>query len=383
MIDAETRYLPLEKVGLALVTAAKKLPQYFQAHTIYVVMQYPVQAMFQKANFTGQISKWGAKISALDVKYLPKTAIKGQVLSDFVAELTPASGHKGSSATAFHQDSLESLGWWKIYVDGASNAKGSGTRVVIITPDDMVIEQSVRLNFKASKNEAEYEAVLARLNSAKTLGAMNLIIHCDSLLVASQINREYMAQDERMAAYLLKVQQTITHFNAVRIEQIGRNLNSHTDALATLAFVLSADFKWFIPIETLAAPSIALPACHAVAVGPCWMDPYVLYLKEGILPEQRKEAEVIRRKAPRFWLSKDSKLYRRSFSRPYLICVHLGVVEDLLYEIHEGICRSHTRGKFLVHQALTQGYWWPYMQKDVVTYVRKYDKCQRFSPSVH
>ncbi len=160
-------------------------------------------------------------------------------------------------------------------------------------------------------------------------------------------------------------------------------MNSHTDALATLAFVLSADFKWFIPIETLAAPSIALPACHAVAVGPCWMDPYVLYLKEGILPEQRKKAEVIRRKAPRFWLSKDSKLYRRSFSRPYLICVHLGVVEDLLYEIHEGICRSHTRGKFLVHQALTQGYWWPYMQKDVVTYVRKYDKCQRFSPSVH
>ena len=47
MIDAETRYLPLEKVGLALVKVAKKLPQYFQAHTIYVVMQFSVQAMFQ------------------------------------------------------------------------------------------------------------------------------------------------------------------------------------------------------------------------------------------------------------------------------------------------------------------------------------------------
>ena len=46
MTKAETRYLPLEKVGLALVIAAKKLPQYFQAHTIYVVTQYPVQAMF-------------------------------------------------------------------------------------------------------------------------------------------------------------------------------------------------------------------------------------------------------------------------------------------------------------------------------------------------
>jgi hypothetical protein len=57
MTDAKTRYLALEKVSLALVTAAKKLPQYFQAHTIYVVTQYPIQAMFQKSDFTGRISK--------------------------------------------------------------------------------------------------------------------------------------------------------------------------------------------------------------------------------------------------------------------------------------------------------------------------------------
>ena len=78
MTDAETRYLPLEKVGLALVTSAKKLPQYFQAHTIYVVTQYSIQAMFQKSDFTSRISKWGAKIDALDMKYLPRTAIKGK-----------------------------------------------------------------------------------------------------------------------------------------------------------------------------------------------------------------------------------------------------------------------------------------------------------------
>ena len=287
MTKVETRYLPLEKVGLALVTAAKKLPQYFQAHTIYVVMQYPVQAMFQKVDFTGRISKWGAKIGALDVKYLPKTAIKGQVLADFVAEFTPALERKELNTIAFQEDSPENSGWWKIHTNRASNAKGSGTGVVIITLDETVIEQSIQLNFKASNNEAEYEVVLARLNSAKTLGAKNLIVHCDSLLIASQIKGEYMARDERMAAYLLKVQQTMTNFNTIRVVQIGRNLNSHVDALATLASVLSADSRWFIPIETLTSPSIALPTCHihTITVGPCWMDPYVLYLKEGILPE--------------------------------------------------------------------------------------------------
>ena len=80
-----------------------------------------------------------------------------------------------------------------------------------------------------------------------------------------------MARDERMVAYLLKVQQTMTNFQMVRVKQIGRNLNSHADALATLASILSADFKRFISIETLATPSIAMPACHihTITIGPC------------------------------------------------------------------------------------------------------------------
>jgi ribonuclease HI len=385
MTKAETRYLPLEKVGLALITAAKKLPQYFQDHTIYVVTQYPVRAMFHKTDFTGRIWKWGAKIGTLDVKYLSRTAIKGQILADFVTEFTLTTEQKDLNETTFQEKTPEDSGWWKIYVDGASNAKGSGTGVVIITPDETVIEQSIRLDFKTSNNEAEYEAVLAGLNSAKTLGAQQLIVHCDSLLVASQINGEYMARDERMAAYLLKVQQTITSFQTVRVEQIGQNLNSHADALATLASVLSADFKRFIPIETLATPSIAMPTCHihTITVGLCWMDPYVHYLKEGVLPKQKREAEIIRRKAVRFWLSKDLKLFKRSFSGSYLLCVHPDIVEDLLFEIHEGICGSHIGGRSLAHQTLTQGYWWPYMQKDAMTYVKKCYKCQRFSHSIH
>uniref|UniRef100_A0A2N9G674 Uncharacterized protein n=1 Tax=Fagus sylvatica TaxID=28930 RepID=A0A2N9G674_FAGSY len=348
----ETRYPPLEKVGLALITAADKLPQYFQAHTVYLVTQYPVQAMFNKADFTGRIWKWGAKISALGVKYLPRTAIKGQVLADFVAEFAPTSEQNNLGESTPREDSPEHTGWWKVYVDGASNAKGSGTGVVIITPDETVIEQSIRLNFKTSNNEAEYEAVLAGLKSAKTLEARRLIVYCDSLLVASQINGEYMARDERMSAYLLKVQTAMTDFETVRVEQIGRNLNNHADALATLASVLSADFKRFIPIETLTTPSIDQPAnyINTITVGPCWMDPYVTYLKEGVLPEQKKEAEIHQ---------KESR------------------------EIHEGICGSHTGGRSLAHRALTQGYWWPYMQKDAVDYVRKCDKCQRFSHSVH
>ena len=86
------------------------------------------------------------------------------------------------------------------------------------------------------------------------------------------------------------------------------------------------------------------------------MDPIVTFLKDDILLEGKSEIEKIRRNATRFWLSKDHKLYKRSYSGPYLLCVHPEALELLLKELHEGIYESHTRGRSLLHQALTQSY---------------------------
>ena len=119
---------------------------------------------------------------------------------------------------------------------------------------------------------------------------------------------------------------------------------------------------------------------HQLRVGLSWMDPVVLFLKEDIPPKEKSEANKIRRKAPRFWLSEDQKLYKRSFSGPYLLCIHHEVSELLLKELHEGICGSHIGGRSLSHRAITQGYWWPNMQKEVQEYMKKCDQCQRFAP---
>ena len=73
------------------------------------------------------------------------------------------------------------------------------------------------------------------------------------------------------------------------------------------------------------------------------MDSIVLFLKDDILPEEKGEAEKVGRKAPRFWLSEDQKLYKRSFLGPYLLCVHPEAMEPLLEELHEWICGSHSR----------------------------------------
>ena len=86
------------------------------------------------------------------------------------------------------------------------------------------------------------------------------------------------------------------------------------------------------------------------------MDSIVLFLKEDILSKGKSEADKVLRKAPRFWLSEDQKLYKRSFSRPYLLCIHLEASKLLLEKLYERICGSHTGGKSLSHRALTQGY---------------------------
>ena len=112
------------------------------------------------------------------------------------------------------------------------------------------------------------------------------------------------------------------------------------------------------------------------------MDPIMLFLKEDILPEDKSKADKVRRKAPWFWLSDDQKLYKRSFSGPYLLCIHPKASELLLEELHKGIC-GNTRGRSLSHKALTQGYWWPNMQKEAQEYVKKCDECQRFAPNIH
>ena len=113
------------------------------------------------------------------------------------------------------------------------------------------------------------------------------------------------------------------------------------------------------------------------------MDPIVLFLREDILPVNKLEANKIRRKAPHVWLSENQKLYKRSFSGPYLLCIHPKVSKLLLKELHEGICGSHTGGRFLSHRTIIQGYWWPNMQKEAQEYVKKCDQCQRFTPNIH
>ena len=170
------------------------------------------------------------------------------------------------------------------------------------------------------------------------------------------------------------------------MSHVPRSGNTHADSLATLATSSAQDFPRVVLVEDLYTYTSAhhgIPRIHQIKLGPSWMDSISLFLEKDVLPEEKTEVDKIRRKAPRFWLSDDRKLYKCSFSSPYLLCVHPETSESLLEELHEGVCGSHTGGRSLSHRALTQGYWWPNMQKEAQEYVKKCDQCQRFAPNIH
>ncbi|XP_028099678.1 uncharacterized protein LOC114299190 [Camellia sinensis] len=203
-------------------------------------------------------------------------------------------------------------------------------QIAIYPPDEE--KTSICLRFKASNNEAEYEALIARLKLKAAMEADEVVVFCDSQLIVNQATSKYVAQDERIIAYVKE----ITEYEAICVE-----------------------------------------------MGPSWMDAMVMFLMDGKLPDDRKEAHKTRLRSARFSLIAEGHLYKRSFTGPLLRCVHPSQVEDFLYEIHEDVCGSHAIDRSLAQRAITQGYWWPYMQKDVEAYVGKCENCQKFAPLIH
>ena len=87
-------------------------------------------------------------------------------------------------------------------MDGASSAMGARAEIVIITPEGIRLEHSFRLGFRASNNEAEYEALLAKLRAILDIGAREVEIYSNSWLVVSQVQGSFEAQNPRMKEYL-------------------------------------------------------------------------------------------------------------------------------------------------------------------------------------
>ena len=89
--------------------------------------------------------KWAIELSEFDIRYKPKTIIKGQVLADFIMEFTSAEPDENVQTPT-------ELPIWKLFVNGATNAQGSGAGLILTSPEGIDIEYMLRFGFQASNN---------------------------------------------------------------------------------------------------------------------------------------------------------------------------------------------------------------------------------------
>ena len=258
--EAKVRYLPLEKAILAVVLGTRKLPHYFQAHTVVVLTQLPLKTILRNADYTGRVAKRDTILGAFDIKYMSHTSIKGQVLADLVAEFTEPPIEDLELARDMDENlvgtiSQYRLPTWEVYVDGASNQKGSGVGLLLISPEKVIIEKSLRLDFSTTNNETEYETLLIRMAMVQRIGGKSIKFFSDSRLVVGQVKGEFKVKDERMQRYLSQVKCLESKFDSFDLLHISRNGNAHADSLAMLATSSAQDLPQVILVENLYKPT--------------------------------------------------------------------------------------------------------------------------------
>ncbi|XP_004296100.1 PREDICTED: uncharacterized protein LOC101308660 [Fragaria vesca subsp. vesca] len=378
----ESRYPDVEKLALTLIVTAKRLRHYFQAHSITLYTNYPLRQIMQKPDINGRLVKWAIDLGEFDIHYRLRIAIKGQTAADFIFELMPMKmmgesseltpvkvvgessevGREESYARAAAKTHSEDppAPLWKLFVDGSVTRNKSGTRIILETPDGFKHEYALEFQFKTSNNAAEYEALIGGLQLAGDIGVENVEVFSDSQLVVNQVNGSFIAKEPQLNSYQVLSKFFMHRFKSASLSHIPRKENSNEDALAWLTTGGPGKGRKKARIEVLGSPSISktISEIFMVEAGPgepTWMNPIVEFMKEGVRPEDKRQARKLQSRCAKY-TRMNEKLYRRGYSFPNLKCVTEKESEAIMGEIHEGVCRNHSRSWSLAHKALRTGF---------------------------
>ncbi|KAK1617663.1 hypothetical protein QYE76_023180 [Lolium multiflorum] len=164
---------------------------YISEHPMTVVSIAPLSTIINNSDVTGRVAKWGIELSAFDINYKARNAIKSQILVDFFVDWTEA--REGTPVSELEARVM--------HFNGSKQHQGSRDGVTLKSPTGEELQYVLQIHFEATNNMAEYEALLHGLRIAKEIGIKHIICCGDSNLVAHQVAGTWNARKSVMAAY--------------------------------------------------------------------------------------------------------------------------------------------------------------------------------------
>jgi hypothetical protein len=255
---------------------------------------------------------------------------------------------------------------------------------------------------QASNNEAEYEALLHGMKMAKACGATRLKIFGDSNLVVQQVMNKCDAINDNMTAYRNLYYYLEGIFDGCEVSHISRASNEEADNLANIGSQCSPipqGVFWEEIIERSikgtkvsttgeqatgpgAGSSGAAEPEEVMMIEETWMQPYLAYMVNKTLPEDTVQAKRIIRRSKAF-IVLQGKLYKRSITGILQRCVTPQEGQEILRDIHAGVCGHHASSRSITAKAFRAGFYWLIAIEDTKDIARKCEACQRFASRPH
>jgi ribonuclease HI len=244
--------------------AAKKPKHYFEEHEMKVVRAAPISEIIGNKDASGMIAKWEIELAPYTPQYERRDAIKSQALADFLVDW----------AEIQYEPPMPESNYWKMHFDGYKTKEGLGIGIVLTSPKRDQLKYVLQIHFVASKNVAEYEALVPGLKMAKEIGIRQIICYGDSDLVVQQVSGDWDAKDANMASYRSHVQQISGYFEGYEFHHVPRAENDAADVLSKLGSSPAGLSIWHsagASSETVhqAKPRVRVDLCPARARAGC------------------------------------------------------------------------------------------------------------------
>ncbi|PKU59906.1 hypothetical protein MA16_Dca019608 [Dendrobium catenatum] len=273
----------------------------------------------------------------------------------------------------------------------------AGIGIVFVTPDRGIMYYSYHLSESRTNNEAEYETLITGLELTILNGIEEIKIFGDSQLVINQIARIFKVLKNTLVPYHQYVMHLLEQILNVTLYRIPRGKNSTADALAKLAKALAFPEEDSIPIEVqgrqvlspIDLEHISRECSTEVKIvsavndeGLDWRKPFIEYLQENKLPQEKSAADKIKRRSLSYSLINNT-LNKRSFDQMWLRCLNKSEAQKIVEEVHAGLCGAHQSGPKMKMKIKRMGYYWPSMIDDCMKIARHGHQCQVHGVVLH